>query len=400
MLKAILPSSLRTAILALALVVFATFSSPSAQAQPNVSVDMNSTDTMSSLLCSKALHVMAMPVAFICVDSIFPIIIGGMATPTGRDGIGDPWNSTRGGIACFCNEIPGILVSMWIPDRMIEVVETPGCSPLTGINLGTALNVALSSVLPKGKDSTTSDGGGNSQSGFRHFNIWQSILPWFLGLPVASCAPWMPFETSLISPPWNANDPVIPNLLYPEWNLLYQSVIGFVQSTASCVNTTTGIRALQPIDDAMYWELGCWGKSLPANGRYADNDPVRASSLIAGRSLFHSARFFGNGFWQSAGGQSVCGPVPTPFPQKSAFKYSMMYPFTETGMFDPAGLASQAITSPLTSIEQLNPLSAVFGSCAHRLGESHWLWGMGKHKMTSPKDYIYMQWRWVDCCVL
>ena len=283
-------------------------------------------------------------------------------------------------------------VSGWLGWQMVRSAQS-------GLmNLASALTVALSKTLPKGRESTTADAGGGSEAGFRHVNTWQSMLPQILGLPVAKCQPTMPFETTLISPMWNANDPVTPNLLFPEWNLIYTQVIGFVKSTLSCVNATLNTKAQQPIEDAMYWQLGCWGKSLPANGRYADNDPVRGSSLVAARSLFHSARTGGNGLFLTVGDEAVCGPVPAPFPQKSGFKHSMMFPFTEKGPLDTSGRAQFDIKSPLSQIQELNPLAAVFSSCAHSIGSSHWRWGMGKHKTVTPRDYVYMQWRWIDCC--
>lgn len=368
-----------------------------AQVPESSLLNPNASETMSAKLCSNATDVMANPLNYICVDSMFPIRIASVDAGEATDKIGSPWNAHKNPM-CQCGMFPSYPIGMWVPDRMIEAVEQPGCSPLTGLNLANALTVALSKTLPKGRESTTADAGGGSEAGFRHVNTWQSMLPQILGLPVAKCQPTMPFETTLISPMWNANDPVTPNLLFPEWNLIYTQVIGFVKSTLSCVNATLNTKAQQPIEDAMYWQLGCWGKSLPANGRYADNDPVRGSSLVAARSLFHSARTGGNGLFLTVGDAAVCGPVPAPFPQKSGFKHSMMFPFTEKGPLDTSGRAQFDIKSPLSQIQELNPLAAVFSSCAHSIGSSHWRWGMGKHKAVTPRDYVYMQWRWIDCC--
>lgn len=373
-----------------------TFSVSLANAQSSSLLDPNATDTMSALMCSDATQVMQNPLNYICIDSLFPIRISGSDMGQATDGIGSPHNAYSSA-TCTCNEIPSIPIGMWAPDRFIEVVEKPGCSPLTKLDISKALTVALNKVLPQGRDSTTAEGGGNSQAGFRHINIWQSNLPSQLSLPVAKCQPQVPFETSLILPFWNANDPVTPNLIFPEWNLFFESVIGFPQSTLSCINATLGIKALQPIEDAMYWQLGCWGKSLPANGRFSDNDPVRSTALLAARSLFYSNRTGGNGLFMSSGA-AVCGPVPTPFPWKSNFKHSMVFPYTETQAMNSSQWGSFGISSPLSQIEQLNPLAMVFSACAHSLGSSHWRWGIGKNTTVSPRDYVYMQWRWIDCC--
>ena len=74
----------------------------------------------------------------------------------------------------------------------------------------------------------------------------------------------------------------------------------------------------------------------------------------------------------------------------------MMFPHTEMAVPSPSLWGG--ITSPLQQVSELNPLAMVFTSCAHRIGASHFRWGLGKNGLVSPRDYVYMQWRWVDCC--
>ena len=222
-------------------------STAQAQAPSTPLLDPSVTDTMSALLCSDATQQFMNPLSYLCIDSIFPIRVAGTDSGQATDMIGAPYNAYSSP-TCECSMFPSFPIGMWVPDRFIETVEQPGCSPLTGINLSKALTVAVNKVLPKGRDSPTAEGGGNSQAGFRHVNIWQSNLADQLSLPVAKCQPKVPFETTLIWPFWNANDPVTPNLLFPEWNLIFEAVIGFPQTVVSCVNATLGFKCIGSSD--------------------------------------------------------------------------------------------------------------------------------------------------------
>ena len=345
-----------------------------------------------------------------CFDSAFPLRIMGNTVISGND-VPNPSHATGQSI-CKCGKEPyvryGYTRGMWLPTRMVEVVRNPSCSPVYGNAVGQALKQA--SRIGGLFGTTTSAGGGsvghsNYDTGFYHYHSWV--------FPLYNIYGWTPrcfhrgsFESSVIQPTWSSRDPVWGNLLYPEWmvigNVVNNPLFDMAAHTASCVANTTGLGAGYA-DDTAYWLGGCMGKTMPATGSMsAERGSVTASSTILNRSIMVSNRTGGFASVSTVGDNALCSPIAAPFPRKSEFKATMMFPYSE------ASTASSSSTSDLdlkSAVQQgageVASFLGITSRCAHRLGASSLRWGLNRSERatrTEDEDAVYLLWRWVDCC--
>jgi conjugal transfer pilus assembly protein TraU len=84
--------------------------------------------------------------------------------------------------------------------------------------------------------------------------------------------------------------------------------------------------------------------------------------------------------WKTTGNGSLCGGTIYPMLPKQQYRMSMLFPMAE---------ASSKI--PGTDIPK---------SCCHYIGETPFKWGEWRTIPGTGEDYVYMLWRWTDCCLL
>ena len=105
-------------------------------------------------------------------------------------------------------------------------------------------------------------------------------------------------------------------------------------------------------------------------------DPVRNSSLITQRVL---AGLHRKGLaLKTMGDKEMCEPSYVPFIPRSQYKFSMVHPKPQ---------ASGRPESP-------------FG-CCQTPGDSHHKWSTAAGGRMNPGDdeFVWLIWRWTDCCV-
>jgi conjugal transfer pilus assembly protein TraU len=345
-----------------------------------------------------------------CMDSMFPIRVMGSDMGTASDAVGSPPGAAVSSV-CQCSEyVTGTPTGMWVPDRLIETVRQPGCSPVYGSGTGGAALRALVSSLDIGMGTDSIYGGGTGKqaaaAGFRHYNSWDLGLARTLNLPVAACVPQADLETSVTSVIWWSSDPTLQNLLYPEWIELsaLDSVIGLLVEAASCIVASAPFGLGDParaFDDFLYWQAGCWGLVLPATGHFTGRGSIDNSAGTAYKSTVASNRNGGYGMFHTIGDiAAACGPYPVPYPQKSGFKHSMVFPVSESSSNTGAntGVMSGAASAAISSLGMVDEFNQMMSTCAHRIGASTLKWGTARTIPTEGEDQAYIGWRWVDCC--
>jgi conjugal transfer pilus assembly protein TraU len=146
--------------------------------------------------------------------------------------------------------------------------------------------------------------------------------------------------------------------------------------------------------DRMWWCAGCWGNLYPFTGNVpSGGSPPRVSSLLATRAL---AALHRRGLaWRTTGNDVVCGGDIYPMIPKQQYRMSMMFPIPE---------ASNALRrpTPATRGGTGNPQIDEYEwtqKCCHAIGVPTFLWGEWRNIPAVGEDFVYLLWRWTDCCV-
>lgn len=286
---------------------------------------------------------------------------------------------------CMCRDRAGVpefgyQLGMWKPARLIELVTTPWCSPSLGgiklqddlFSLGNGAKVAIDEDTPELA---------NYQYHYFSFPIFEMLE--ILYLPNCG-SDYVDFDLMYLSeldPTWQ-ND-LLAIVLSPE-AIIFANPIAKAWCTADCTLITSG-KALE----STYGCAGCDGSLYPFTGNvnYGD-DPVRVSSLLSQRIL---ASLHRKGLARKTiGNDAMCKAEFWPMIPKSQYKLSMLYPVPE----------AKSDKNPMT--DNGTPLAADRKKCCHPLGESvhKWATAAGGRVRPGKEDFVYMGWRYNDCCVI
>ena len=289
-----------------------------------------------------------------CFECLLPVRIAGI--PSAPSPI--PPAVTRQS-ACSCDGTSyGITIGSWHPVRLIEVVTTPGCSPLLG---GMTLLPGL-----EGFQGTVGRGEPLGQ-GHAFFHVHSFPFPYgawvdpFGATPCRATNDAAPAYFSELDPSWNL--PGLAAMETPE-------ALGLLtaEGVAACRADALASSAGQSLD-ALHWCAGSWGTLFPLGGALRATqgiDPALTSlSAIRHQAVLHRR---GLGL-QTVGDAALCGGIPSPILEKSHYRMSRLFPFPE------------------------RPLNHVIG--APTLQWAGHPPGPGR----PGQPTIYLLWRWEDCCL-
>ncbi len=324
------------------------------------------------------------------LENIMTTVCWSCVTPMRIMGVGGnpPKGAAPNKLICACTDQNGVPAIGWQlgffqPARVEEVVRVPYCSPfLGGIKL-------QDSTFDMGTEQVIPDQGSAKKafmdSHFFAYPLFQILN--FMLIPECAGDAYMDLDLLTITeidPMWS-ND-LLAFILNPE-AVVFANPLTLAWCAADCVTTTAGVAS-----ESNYFCAGCDGMLYPFTGNVPDaSDPVRASSLILQRQL---ASLHRKGLaLKTMGEEQMCGATFSWFIPKSQYKVSMLYPVPEANNTLKAvtGIDSKSPTS-------YNPSE----NCCHALGESVHTWSTLKGGRTRPgkENYVYMIWRYVDCCVL
>lgn len=318
---------------------------------------------ISSPTCPKAPIVGAQMVTNVPWREIFPIRIGPALVGGTRRNTPD----LMAGPYCTCPgkfgyPSPGIVMSMWSPDYMLETVKTPYCSPaMGGVSLASASQVA-GAVRNFGGYQRHTDGAGADNS-FRNFHEWWFPTGVILNRFVDAACTTFKYDLDLAYlselDPTFTNDQLA-NLTTPE-AVLFTSPPAVMACAADAIAAST----YKPIEFLPHC-VGSWGQLFPYTGNTVNaNSAPRDASLAATRGLamLHRRGLMALTHTNAA----VCAELPWPTLPKQQYRMATYYPVPER-------------------------------SGAHWLGASTLRWGEWRNIPVVGEDFLFTTFVWKDCC--
>lgn len=352
----------------------------------------------------------------ICWSCMFPVYLAGIEMFDGRSARPAAANDDA---LCFCSgdwdtgQMPtiGFSVGMYIPSRIIESVRKPWCFPvLFGADMGDA-NI-MDGALAMGGFGAASKNNGSPQYGFYTWHFYAfpllQILE-LLDLPQCNVDNYSTFDVMFMSEAFpNWYDEELGFLIHPE-ALIFANPIAQAARMGDC--SAASVPNGGPIDD-IFWGAGCWGSMYPISGHIGTGSEPVAASLAASRAMFLISRL---GFLRrTVGEDTMCGGAKMPILQKSQYKLQQIFPVAESNNADPGDnppppdINIADVGEPPTAVEPtLDPaatgvpdmeLNNVLGGCCHNFGENSLLWGEWRTRPATGQDFVYILWRWTDCC--
>lgn len=341
--------------------------------------------TPGSFMCPNANIWGAGLVSNICWSCLFPMkIMGQMQWGSGRV---PPGSSNE--LICFCTGsagIPdmGVVLGMWVPNALIELVRQPYCSPTLG-----GAKIRKSFRLWGMNDGADGSPASNQFLNWHYFSFPLYSILGLLLEPQCNAGGWTNFDL------------LYPSELDPTW---VEDELALFSSPEVAIASNPLLQASCPVDcaaattsapvDKMWWCAGCWGGLYPFSGNVpSGGSGPRVSSLLATRAL---ASLHRRGLaWRTIGDDVLCGGKIFPMIPKQQYKISMLFPLPEANN-------SPGTPPPSTKSGTGNPALDNFQykqGCCHNIGAPTFLWGEWRTIPGAGEDYVYMTWRWTDCCV-
>lgn len=346
--------------LAIVILTCVTGVSLGATATTTTTTTSNSSPSVNGLLCPNAKIWGSFLMSQICWSCMFPMRI--FKTQTGTGDIPDGADNS---LACNCVDPlgmphPGTVLSEWAPARLVELVRKPYCSPvMEGA-------VIMDGTLLQGTrgDSANPE---SPSSAFYNYHYWSFPLFLMLDLlvdPNCNAGGYNTLDIMYLSeldPSWNEDE--LAFYVNPEAAAV-ANPLAIAACAADCVATATK----QPTD-LEFWCAGCWGGLYPFTGNVDSADsPPRETSLLATRVL---ASLHRRGLaHKTYGPGNLCGGAIAPMIPKQQYKMSMLFPMAESS-----------------------------GTCCHRIGQTTFTWGEWRNLPGVGEDFVYLIWRWSDCCL-
>lgn len=342
-------------------------------------------ETPGELMCPDAKLWGAQLVTNICWSCLFPIRL--MGSFQFGDGNVPPGAADES--VCFCPGdlgIPeiGFTMGMWAPTRLIEVVRKPYCAPTLG---GVTLRDSFRLWGMK-------DGSDGSSSSNQFYNLHYYSFPLYeilelIVAPECNAGGFVDFDLlylSEVDPTWVEDELAL--FSQPEVAVAANPRLQMACPADCAAATLTG-----PID-SMWWCAGCWGNLYPFTGNVpSGGSPPRVTSLLATRAI---ASLHRRGLaWRTVGDEALCGGSIYPMLPKSQYRLSMLYPLAE---------ADNKKRTPKPATRSSTGTSAIDGyewtqRCCHNIGVPTMLWGEWRNVPGVGEDYVYLLWRWTDCCI-
>ena len=282
----------------------------------------------------------------------------------------DDWNPSD--YFCTCKNSHGLIdigiyVSFWEPARVIEVVPKPNCFPfLFGLDMGDSLNIFGASG--------TRDGSMGKPGDKSYYNVHYLSFPLFTILNIITGMSYCTDYSVVISISCGFPRSIRPGTMMnsrsyvnPEASL-FANPIAQAICTVDCIAASVGFPLNRP-----FLVRRLLGKYVPFTGNSGlTGSPVRQTSLLASRLLAKLAR---NPVppvieYDTSGEDSKCEGKYRPIIKKSQYKFSTLFPISETQ-----------------------------GKCCHTLGSSTLLWGDHRNIPGTGEFQIYLMWRKRNCCL-
>jgi conjugal transfer pilus assembly protein TraU len=329
----------------------------------------------------------------VCWSCVFPIKV--MGVTMNIFGQGEVPRGAADSILCHCDDVLGIpslgvTAGFWQPSRLIEVVRQPYCMvSLPGADVDgdrrpdSGMKMFDGGLTWGGHRSTEQSA---SDKTFYNVHYWTFPLLTLLEIFTNSHCLDGGYKSmdllymSELDPTWNEDELMF--FANPEM-ALFANPLGMAMCAADCLTTSAGDRPLE----SLFWCAGCWGNLYPLTGNVASEASApRDTSLLAARIV---AKLHRMGLaWKTYGNDNLCRGNVFPMIPKQQYRMSMMFPAPEAD-----GRLAGKPNKP--GNDNMNPGYR----CCHYLGDSPFTWGEWRTKPGVGEDYVYMLWRYTDCCL-
>jgi conjugal transfer pilus assembly protein TraU len=319
----------------------------------------------------------------ICWDCAFPIkLFGGIVIKADNQEDYDSGNIPN---LCVCTRPgsivpkPGFHTSFWEFARQAEVTRTPYCM----VSLGVTMDMGINNNAMGTSTMEPGNAHGNRTT-FRHAHWYINPAMGLLQILLDSkCLEPRGFDIAYLSEidPTHI-DEELERILNPE-SFLFGNIVSQLACSADCVTSTIGFGS-----NLLYWCGGCQGSVYPMTGFMPNTyGGVQASSLMVHKVTAKLHRMLTQ--WSAAGNAGMCSYIPQINMDKRQYKYSMIYPSSQssgdTSTYSSAGTATPAQSSS-------------FNRCCQPYGRTTVLWGAMREIPITGEDFAYAIFRKRDCC--
>ncbi|MBI3755301.1 MAG: TraU family protein, partial [Deltaproteobacteria bacterium] len=139
--------------------------------------------------------------------------------------------------------------------------------------------------------------------------------------------------------------------------VLFANPVAILACIADSISSAAGMSL-----DTLFWCMGSWGSAYPLTGSMGTSKIVEANAGIAARMLYKLAREF----YVCDTNVNICSCIPTPIWIKGNYKMHISYPVKD--------------------------------SKARSIGTTGLLWSMDKNPPVGGDNFVWMLYRFRDCC--
>ncbi|WP_436659794.1 TraU family protein [Acinetobacter sp. P1(2025)] len=345
------------------------------------------------------------PVDGMCWSCVMPIGISSVFFKGNQDGTKDltGWKQ----YVCTCDLYIGVPISFYEPARLIDVTTKPYCMVgLGGISFGDTGSFEGDSFGFVGEEQE------NELKHVYQAHYYINPIMYILGqvMDNSKCFEQSGFDVAYmteVDPSWL--EPEYANMLSPD-GFLYSSLPAVVACTGDCIAATKSFGFAE-----MHWCVGCNGLMYPMTGVIQDtSSTIDASGVIMLRLLNKLHRqginlsYYGN--------NGLCGGYRQLLMNKRQYKYSMLFPVSQTKSVVKAMQTALSGTAGATgdtgttsegggigetvkdAIDFVSTNDKTKKQCCQPFGRSTFIWGSGRYYPIKGEDMSFQIYRKRDCC--
>lgn len=342
-------------------------------------------------------------IKYICWDCVLPVVLfgngvgGNPAMPEGR--------YTALGCQCQIGSSPiysfGAATGLRPMAIVAEVVRNPHCSPLLGGNSGMFGQSLLYSSNKKVK---TGDG---SERQYYNVNTWKfPLLSMVEALLDKNCnggsTLFSLVGVATLSPYWKCDEC---SFAFNPEAAMFANPFFIMLATMDGLGVTASPDGWgnKKLRDTWLSVVGSWGSSLyPLTGNVPhSSSPPQGTVLVAAKAIALEHRL--GRARRTMGADGLCGGAIYPFLPKTQYKISQVFPFPQAKNQSPDPVLGPIPGAPPACGGNTGTPCPKGGPprspCCNQFGESTLRWNEWRN-MPGFEDYIYLVFRWTDCCIL
>lgn len=336
------------------------------------------------------------PITGMCWSCVMPIGISSIFYKGNQDGTKDltGWQQ----YVCTCDLYIGVPISYYEPARMIDVTTKPYCMvSLGGVEFGDTGSFDGDTQGFAGEEY------GEEKKEFYQAHFYINPVMYIIGqaLDSSKCFEQSGFDVGYLTevdPSWHNAE--YANMLSPD-GFLYGTLPAVLACTGDCAAATAKFGIAQ-----LHWCVGCGGLMYPMTGHIDNNTSTIESAGVIQLRLLNKLHRQGINM-SYYGNDGLCGGYRQILMNKRQYKYSMVYPVSQTksvikAMNEAVKGSGNAVEGDADIIQDGASVADVelkkSKQCCQPFGRTTFLWGAGRYYPIKGEDQSYQIYRKRDCC--